>query len=115
MRKTLIPLLFLAACAGAAPVSPTAARVSDDRVTVWLSDGRTCRAGLAPGQADGALEGCAGYGFAIVVEDPGPVRAAWQGLLRALTLDSVLSPYGTVTITGPDGRAWTFVSPERPD
>jgi hypothetical protein len=117
MRKVLV-LMLLAGCAGGAgnPV-PQAARLSDEVLTVTLSDGTVCRANWAAEGGSGRLQDCGpGYGYAVkLVENPNILRQLFTGLVEALGADGVSPPMAEVVITDPAGMDRVFVSPPDPE
>ena len=116
MRKSVwvLALVALSGCAmirHADPV-PVEARLWADRVDVRFSNARTCVGGWA-GQSQSPLGGCPeGWRVAVMPEEgTNPARVVVGAVLEALTLGDLLAPPASVTVTGPDGRTWSFVSP----
>lgn len=113
----LLPVLA-AACAGLTTPVPTAARLSQDRLTVTLSNGEICTgprpAGQAPARGwSGTLQGC---GQALPYEvRMDPHRNLLQGLLvelfGAVGAKGLLAPGGEVRVTDARGTPHVFVSP----
>lgn len=110
MRRSLIALPLLVACAMPGPVTPQAARLSSDVLTVTLSDGTVCRSGWTTA---GRLDDCGpGYDYSVtVVEKPNLLRQLFVGITDALGAEGTVPPMAQVVLTGADGRDYTFVSP----
>ena len=108
----LLPLL-VAACAAVAPPAPQAARLSQDVLTLTLSDGTTCRARWAEAGGTGRMDNCGpGFGYAVrVVENPNILRQLFTGLTSALGAEGAVAPMAEVVITDATGRDHVFVSP----
>ncbi len=113
MRK-LLPVILVAGCATfpGTPV-PKAARLSDEVLTVTLSDATVCRANWAAAGGVGRLEPCGpGYGYVVkLVENPNILRQLFSGLVEALGADGVSPPLAEVVITDAAGVDRVFVSP----
>ena len=109
-------LMLLAGCAvpGAAVV-PQAARLSNEVLTVQLSDGTICRADWAAAGGAGRLEPCGpGYDYAVrKVEDPNLLRQLFTGLTSALGAEGVVPPMAEVVVTDAAGQTFVFVSPPK--
>lgn len=114
MRWMLGMVLLLAGCVGtgAAPV-PQAARLSQEVLTLTLSDGTVCRANWAASGGVGRLEPCGpGFGYVVTpVENPNILRQLWTGLTEALGAEGHVPPMAEVVITDASGRDRVFVSP----
>jgi hypothetical protein len=114
--KRLLPVLLLSAC-GALPGDPVPqeVRLTQETMTLRLSDGTTCRADWQAAPV-GRLEGCGpGYGYAVTVDaNPNLVRQLVEGLVLALGGQGVLAPMAEVVITDPAGIDHVFRSPPRP-
>jgi hypothetical protein len=112
--RWLIGCLALAGCAAVqtAPV-PQAARLSNEVLTLTLSDGTTCRADWAAAGGTGRFDACGpGFGYAVnVVENPNLLRQLFTGLTEALGAEGSVSPMAEVVITDAMGRDHVFVSP----
>ena len=113
MRFALVCLVSLAACA--TPIGqpvPQSARLSDQVLTLVLSDGTMCRANWA-GAPVGRMEGCGpGYGYAVrVIENPNLLRQIWTGIAKALGAEGAVPPLAEVVITDPAGSDVVFASP----
>lgn len=117
MRKLslVLPVLLAACVAPAAPV-PQAARLSQEVLTLTLSDGTVCRARWAEAGGAGRLEPCGpGYGYSVrVVENPNLLRQLFTGLTGALGAEGHVPPMAEVVITDAMGRDHVFVSPPPP-
>jgi hypothetical protein len=106
-------LLPLSACAGfRGPPEPVAARLTAERLDVTLSTAQVC-VGRWAQATEGPLDGCPdGWRYAVTPETgTNPARILVGAVLEALTLDSLLVPRATVTVSDPQGRAWSFRSP----
>lgn len=114
MRKLLI-CLVLAGCSGPLGGAPVAqeARLSDQVLTVVVSDGRVCRVTNWRAVPEGAFDACLpGHRYAVqVVERPNLLRQAFAGLTAALGAEGAVPPMAEVVITDAQGQARVFVSP----
>lgn len=117
MRLLLAGCVVLAGCAtiGGEAV-PQAARLSDDTLTVTLSDGRMCRAAWRAEGGAGQLGGCgASYDYRVTeVARPNLLRQLFVGITDALGAEGVVPPMAEVVVSGVGsdaGRDWRFVSP----
>ncbi|HQY43023.1 MAG TPA: hypothetical protein PK450_02500 [Paracoccaceae bacterium] len=97
--------LTVAGCASwpAPSARPVAARLGGERLSVTFSDGQVCHAEVP-------MTGGAGH-FADCTD-----RGDWQVQIRKRNLleplfGAAVSPYGRITVTGPTGRDWVFVTP----
>lgn len=117
MRKLLM-VLALGGCAGlqTAPV-PQAARLSNETLTLVLSDGSACKAAWAASGGAGRFETCGpGFGYAVnVVQNPNLLRKLFTGLTDALGAEGAVPPMAEVVITDAMGRDHVFVSPPPAD
>ena len=113
MRKLLI-CLVLAGCVSAVPGNPVpeSARLSNEVLTLVLSDGTVCRADWVTAPV-GRMDGCGpGYGYAVrVIDNPNILRQIWTGLTTALGAEGAVSPLAEVVITDPAGVDRVFASP----
>lgn len=117
MRKfALISFVLLVACASDQEAAPKEVRVTQDVLSVRLTDGTRCTAprpevGNWAGQFDTCdspieyrVEG---------VDQTNPLRIIFEEFLGALGGQDLLLPEARVTLTAPDGREWVFLSPPR--
>ena len=117
MRKiALISFALLAACASDQDAAPKEVRVTQDTLSVRLTNGTLCKAprpetGNWAGQFDTCdspieyrVEG---------VDRTNPVRILFEEFFGALGGEDLLLPEARVTLTAPDGQAWVFLSPPR--
>lgn len=108
---TLAAVLGLSACAQLTEPQLQEARLSNQLLTVVLTNGEICRAKwrLAP---EGHLPCGAGYAYRVSeVADPNILRKAFEGLAKALKLEGGLAPMASVEITDAQGQHTRFVSP----
>ncbi|MGL4235262.1 hypothetical protein [Tabrizicola sp.] len=112
--RWMILALALAGCAtmDTAP-APQAARLSNEVLTLVLSDGTVCRANWAAAGGAGRFDDCGpGFGYSVsVVENPNILRQLFTGLTEALGAEGAVPPMAEVVITDPMGRDTVFVSP----
>lgn len=115
IRLIAVVLAGLAACA---PLTvgmavPREARLSENVLTVTLTDGSVCRADWAASGGVGRMDECgAGFGYAVtVVEKPNLLRQLAVGIIDALGADGALAPQAEVVLTDASGRDYSFVSP----
>lgn len=113
----LPPMLMLAACVAPHAPVPQAARLSQEVLTLTLSNGTVCRAGWADAGGAGRLEPCGpGYDYSVrVIESPNILRRLFTGLTGALGAEGHLPPMAEVVITDATGRDHVFVSPSPVD
>ena len=114
----LLPVLALVACANLGTPPPSDVALTNDNLSVRLSNGETCY-GPAPAEASGGwsgqLQGCSvAYSYDVAVQ-PGtnPVRMVLHEIFTAIGLEGALVPLATVTIDDGAGRDWRFATPER--
>lgn len=114
MRFLLVGLLFLSGCAatGMGPSAPQSARLSQEQLTLTLTDATVCRVNWRAAPV-GRFENCgAGFGYAVTeVSNPNILRQIWTGLTEALQADGAVPPMAEVVITDASGRDTVFVSP----
>lgn len=118
MKLTLVlPAVLLAACVAPGTPVPQAARLSQEVLTLTLSDGTICRARWAEAGGAGRLDPCGpGYGYSVrVVENPNILRQLFTGLTGALGAEGHVPPMAEVVITDAMGRDHVFVSPPPAD
>jgi hypothetical protein len=114
----LIAPLALAACTSG-PATPTVVQLDRDLLSVRMSDGATCRGPAPDGDRDagwsGVLQDCPwDYGYTVAMDpQTNPLRLVLEEVLGAIGADGVLVPLATVTITGADGSARVFETPDR--
>lgn len=114
--RWLVSFVVLARCAAGAGAPgmphPQAARLSQERLTLTLSDGTICRADWRAAPV-GRMENCGpGYGYAVrEFDNPNPLRRVWTGLTTALGAEGAVPPLAEVVITDPAGIDTTFASP----
>jgi hypothetical protein len=123
MRATALTALALALVAACAPLprgpEPVAARLSQDALRLEMSDGRICTIPRAAAQERAGgwgarVEGCAGVAaveVALTPVRPASLRGAFEGLVRALTLEGLFAPLAEVRVTSETGRVFDFASP----
>lgn len=114
MRAVILALPLLAGCAALqAPPQPQAARLSNERLTVTLTDGTVCRADWVAAGGAGRLEPCGpGFDYRVTVEEnPNLLRQVFTEITGALGADGVVPPMAQVVVTDAAGRAFTFASP----
>ena len=116
--RWMVLALALAGCESlqATPV-PQAARLSNEVLTLTLSDGTVCRANWAAAGGAGRFETCGpGFGYAVnVVKNPNILRQLFTGLTEALGAEGTVAPMAEVVITDAMGRDHVFVSPPPAD
>ena len=110
--RWMLGVLLLTGCAAisSAP-APQEARLSDQVLTLVLSDGTACRADWRAEGGAGRFEDC-GPGFAWTVEEarnPNPLRQ----VVQALVGEGALAPMARVAIADARGRTHVFASPPR--
>lgn len=113
MRYALVLLTVLAGCAGfGGPAVPVGARLSQEVLTVGLSDGSTCRADWKAAGGAGRFEDCGdGFDYSVTeVANPNLLRQLFVGLTEALGAEGAVPPMAEVVVTG-SGGSWRFVSP----
>lgn len=113
MRLMLFAVVLLAGCAvPSGGAGPAEARLSQDRLTLVLSDGTTCRADWRSAPT-GRFETC-GTGFDYEVREvanPNLLRQIWVELTRAISAEGAVPPLAEVVITDAAGRKTVFASP----
>lgn len=107
-RIAILTGLLLSACTQPGTPVPDAARLSSggaagDRLEVDFTDGRTCRALVAPGAGQGVFENC-------------PEAQEWSVAIRHRNLlepifGAAVTPYADIAITSASGRITTFRVP----
>mgnify|MGYP005859451759 CR=1 FL=1 len=117
MRKILLCLglaALLVGCGAGAPGHPVpqTARLSEQVLTLTLSDGTVCRADWVAAPV-GRMDRCGpGYGYSVrVIDSPNILRQIWTGLTSALGAQSGVAPLAEVVITDPAGVDRVFASP----
>lgn len=114
MRALLMVLpVVLMGCAAVTAPQPQGAALSDQVLTVNLSDGSRCTADWRASGGQGQLEGCAApLSYQVSeVANPNILRKLWVQLVEALGADGIAPPMADVVLTAPDGRFWRYVSP----
>ena len=114
MKRALILSLLLAGCAVPAEPALQSVRLTNEKLTLALSNGTRCSVDWRAAPV-GRMDRCGpGYGYAVQVEDnPNVLRRLLEGVMLALGGDGVLSPMAEVVITGPGGTDQVFVLPQR--
>ncbi len=114
MKRLVLAALLLSGCAGisTAPV-PQAARLTNDLLTVTLTDATVCRADWAKAGGAGHLDGCGlGYDYSVTVDQHPNILRQWMvELALALRADQAVPPLATVVLTDAAGKSYTFTSP----
>ncbi len=107
-----VPLLLAACAAVAATPAPREVRLSDEALTIQLSDGTTCRLKNWQARPEGRFESCGGgIGYAIAVEaKPNPLRRVLEEVNGAVA-GNLLAPMAQITLTDAAGRVHDFTSP----
>lgn len=112
--RWLICLTVLAGCVTIASGSPRPqeVRLSQNRLTLVLSDGTICRADR-PAAPVGRFDACGpGFGYAVrEIDNPNLLRQIWTGVTNALGAEGAVPPLAEVVITDPAGIDTTFASP----
>ena len=114
MRKILALMLLSACTAQPSALLPVVApvvqdmRLTDDTLTIAMSNGTICKADLRAGKG----EAC-GYHYVVAVDAAAnPLRKIAQELVLAVGAKNLLTPMAKVTLTDAEGRAQTYVSPK---
>lgn len=110
MRHLAFATMLLVAGCAQWPVSgahPVSASLGGERLAVTFSDGEVCHADVPLTGGAGTFADC-------------PDRGEWQAHISKRNLlepifGAAVSPYGRITVTGPTGRAWVFVTPSPHD
>lgn len=117
MRKiALMSFALLAACASDQEAAPKNVRVTQDMLSVRLTNGTLCKAPRPDsGNWAGQFDTCGSPVEYRVegVDRSNPVRIVMEELLGALGGEDLLLPEARVTLSAPDGREWVFLSPPR--
>ncbi len=112
MRLAPVLVCLLAVAGPAAAATPRAARLTDEVLTITLSDGTTCRLKNWQARPQGRFDACApGLGYDIRLEPrTNPFRALLEGIEEVVD-GAFLLPMADIRLTDAAGREYRFTSP----